>query len=730
MFKLLPRHIGLIAILLGALAASGCDDELGTDGDQTAVTDGGTTADGAASSSGGADTASSSSSGGTDAGSSSSSGGSDTQTSDAGSSSGGTDAGSSSSSGGTKAETWTIFIYGHADHNLSPSLVADMAEANKAKFGKHIKVFVMADWDASATMNDAGDKYPAGTEWYQLMGGDAEVKPYKTGPEKNLDDPKELQAAIKEIFGANKADRYGLVMWDHGGSFSGGFGHDSQDGTDDESKGMQADVAADAIKKGLDEAGITGDRPLAFLTFDTCLMAGVEVMMPFEKIARLFIANAEIDYGDGWDYTKTLELLDADPNIDLRKFATEENKIWDAHHLASGKLDDKLIRAHASFDTLHMAKFTGAVEALSKAMIAAAGFEWELFGLATFGTLPAYFATADKSGSITATVRDFGQLLTSLQALSSDSAVSKLAKDAYAIFDDFLVANSMGDLRKAQIGLHASAPLANDLANDPKMHTVYEKSAAAWNTATQWGSVLKKVEAAKDDEAPTATVAVESPEKPTTATPPTLQFEVKDKDVAMAKIDLLADNPDNTKQLGSLGLLGMGMIGPDTWELGWQGDVAGIAVSANDVAPATILPWIIGGKKGEFGAQILAVPMKYKSASEEFAVTMLFDAATGKSLNCVIQINESPATFTVEKLASFDPSASLYSGIVAWDKTTLEQTIEYSTTAIPLKGKTEFALDFAQVPAGTYYMRLLLMDVWGNSAVTQHEVELKAQITN
>ena len=171
MFKLLPRHIGLIAILLGALAASGCDDELGTDGDQTAVTDGGTTADGAASSSGGADTASSSSSGGTDAGSSSSSGGSDTQTSDAGSSSGGTDAGSSSSSGGTKAETWTIFIYGHADHNLSPSLVADMAEANKAKFGKHIKVFVMADWDASATMNDAGDKYPAGNTG-QWRGGE------------------------------------------------------------------------------------------------------------------------------------------------------------------------------------------------------------------------------------------------------------------------------------------------------------------------------------------------------------------------------------------------------------------------------------------------------------------------------------------------------------------------------------------------------------------------------
>ncbi len=67
---------------------------------------------------------------------------------------------------------------------------------------------------------------------------------------------------------------------------------------------------------------------------------------------------------------------------------------------------------------------------------------------------------------------------------------------------------------------------------------------------------------------------------------------------------------------------------------------------------------------------------------------------------------------------------------MAWDKTKLRQTIEYSTTTIPKKGKTKFALDFAQVPAGTYYMRLLLMDVWGNSAVTQHEVELKAQITN
>src|ERR1043165_9769177 len=59
--------------------------------------------------------------------------------------------------------TWTVFVYAHADHNLSPSLVTDLAEMTSAEIGSHVRVVVLADWDSS-------QGNPGGYEWLQIRG--------------------------------------------------------------------------------------------------------------------------------------------------------------------------------------------------------------------------------------------------------------------------------------------------------------------------------------------------------------------------------------------------------------------------------------------------------------------------------------------------------------------------------------------------------------------------------
>ena len=527
-------------------------------------------------------------------------------------------------------------MYGHADHNLSPSLVKDMAEMNKAKFADHIKVFVIADWDASAQMDD-GSPYPKGTEWYRVMGSGAEIKPYKTGPEKNLDDPAELTAAVKEILGANKADRYGIVMWNHGGAWEGGFGHDGQDGTAN-GKGMTAKQAADAIKAGLDAIGVKGDRPLEFLTFDTCLMAGVEIVMPFANLAKVYIANAEIDYGDGWEYTKVLELLNQSPDIAPIAFAQKENDIWNKHHLAAG-VDDKLIRSHISMDTAHVAAFATAFKALVDAVMDSQTFDWELLGLATFRALPVYSKVVGNPTE-PSTLRDVGQLLSSLSALANDDKVAEAAKATADLFDKLVIANSVGDLRKSQIGLHIYNGLAKEI-QDSKL-TAYETKAGAWEKATGWTDVLAQIAKDNDGKAPAVTGKLYMPDNPSASDLPAVDFEVKDKDVAQAKGVLLAANPEDKSKVAILGLLGMGLIDPGTWSLEWDGAVAGIAIGTKDFAPATVMPWIVGSKKGEFGAQILGVPGTIDADGDKASATVLFDASTGKSISVIINAGGQP----------------------------------------------------------------------------------------
>lgn len=247
-------------------------------------------------------------------------------------------------------QTWTVFVYGHADHNLSPSLVRDMVEMSKAQISSQLTVIVMADWDASQKTED-GSPYPSGTEWYRMVGGGAEPELLRTDPEQNLDDPAVLRAAITRAFGDNPADRYGLVLWDHGGAWIQGFGHDSQNGTDPMSKGMAVAELASAVGSGMADAGLPQDRPLEFLAFDTCLMAGAEVAVEMASLSKFYIANAELDYGDGWDYEATLSMISKRSGITARQFAIEEVSHWDAHHANAGA-NDALLRSHIALSTL------------------------------------------------------------------------------------------------------------------------------------------------------------------------------------------------------------------------------------------------------------------------------------------------------------------------------------------------------------------------------------------
>src|SRR5688572_18045609 len=73
------------------------------------------------------------------------------------------------------AGSWTVFMYGHGDHNLSNSLVRDIAEMAQADISSDVQVVVLADFDAQQTISDgSGDTFPSGAYWLQVEGGGAE----------------------------------------------------------------------------------------------------------------------------------------------------------------------------------------------------------------------------------------------------------------------------------------------------------------------------------------------------------------------------------------------------------------------------------------------------------------------------------------------------------------------------------------------------------------------------
>ena len=95
------------------------------------------------------------------------------------------------------------------------------------------------------------------------------------------------------------ADKYGLILWDHGGGAVSGFGFDENEPNEDES------LTIDEIKNALDKF----EPKLDFVGFDACLMGGFETAYALKNDANYLIASEELEPGSGWEYKKLLNQL-------------------------------------------------------------------------------------------------------------------------------------------------------------------------------------------------------------------------------------------------------------------------------------------------------------------------------------------------------------------------------------------------------------------------------------
>ena len=93
------------------------------------------------------------------------------------------------------------------------------------------------------------------------------------------------------------ADRYMLILWDHGAGSLQGYGYDQNypNGT----------MTIDEISQVLKASGVKFD----FIGFDACLMATAETAMALSPYADYMIASEETEPGTGWYYTNWLSSL-------------------------------------------------------------------------------------------------------------------------------------------------------------------------------------------------------------------------------------------------------------------------------------------------------------------------------------------------------------------------------------------------------------------------------------
>ncbi|MDD3334859.1 MAG: clostripain-related cysteine peptidase [Eubacteriales bacterium] len=120
----------------------------------------------------------------------------------------------------------------------------------------------------------------------------------------NMADEKTLSDFITYCAKEAPAERYILILWDHGGGPVYGYGSDELFGG--------GSMSLVQIKQALDNANVRFD----LIGFDACLMATLETGLMLSPYASYLIASENTEPGTGWAYTQWLSALSQNPDVE------------------------------------------------------------------------------------------------------------------------------------------------------------------------------------------------------------------------------------------------------------------------------------------------------------------------------------------------------------------------------------------------------------------------------
>ncbi len=184
--------------------------------------------------------------------------------------------------------------------------IAQMKDATKK--GEHLQ-FVMEAGGSDRWFTNGIEDSTVGR--YVVSGGDLMVEE-TIDPDTCMSEPETLTDFILWAKENYPADRYMLVLWDHGGGFASGYGMDDLN----KRKDGEDIMSASEIIKAIGDAGVKFD----LIGFDACLMQNVEYANALEPYADYYLASEETEPGTGWFYTAGFGKLAEDPTLSTEEF--------------------------------------------------------------------------------------------------------------------------------------------------------------------------------------------------------------------------------------------------------------------------------------------------------------------------------------------------------------------------------------------------------------------------
>jgi hypothetical protein len=232
----------------------------------------------------------------------------------------------SNSSGSAGGQKWLVMLYQDADDNvLEQDINIDLNEAERV--GSTDRVTIVAQMDRYRGGYN-GDGNWTGTRRYYVTRDDdlQRVNSQMVADlgEVNMSDPQTLIDFVDWAIKTYPADKYALILSDHGMGWPGGWSDasaGSQGGGTRRSIPLEGAIGNLLYLDQLDQAlanirSQTGVDKLELIGMDACLMGHLEVLNALAPHARYAVVSQETEPSLGWAYTSFLGALAQNPDAD------------------------------------------------------------------------------------------------------------------------------------------------------------------------------------------------------------------------------------------------------------------------------------------------------------------------------------------------------------------------------------------------------------------------------
>jgi hypothetical protein len=257
-------------------------------------------------------------------------------------SAGGAAAGSAGA--GAAKQKWTVLLYLDADDKiLDQDIFFDLNEAERV--GSSAQVNVIAQIERYMSKGQGSGALNGAKRFYVTHDQDltrVNSKVLADLGDVDMSNPKSLTDFVTWGIRTYPADKYVLVMSDHGMGWPGGFSDASSPERQIPNVPLATAAGSQIYLMELDKAlgdirAATGLDKFEMIGLDACLMSQLEVYSALAPHARYAVASEETEPSLGWAYASWLSALQQNPNINggdlgrliVKSYITDDTRIVD-----------------------------------------------------------------------------------------------------------------------------------------------------------------------------------------------------------------------------------------------------------------------------------------------------------------------------------------------------------------------------------------------------------------